>query len=238
MDTLMVMRMDDFPLAESHCIPAFAEHIDAFAFLCRPEDSERISRLSRHPKCVVLKIEQQRFRNATSQLEALLMAQEFNPRYVAAFDSDELPPGRFAEEFARFKALGLWSMDMMNFECWGDPLHIVADFPYKAPPHCRVMRWEKGLNPGAYHKAHRFRFWCDKSLYKCDYPVRHLAFMTPEIRERRRQRGLSASHKSNWKREAEGPGAWSLVEHPTIPYDPDMTWKQYLEQSEQWKRSA
>lgn len=230
------MRVHNFPLTESIVIPALEPHVDGFVFLTHPADEERNARLVRLPKYVAHTHWQQPFHNAPTQKAILELAGSFNPSFVIALDSDMLMPDWFSDEFEMFKRGRCWSLDFWNFECWGDADHVVADGCYRADPHCMVMRWEGGLQLGGYSKAHRFRFWCSKEICRCVYPMRHLAFMTPELREQRRQRGLVSTHKSNWRREAEGLGAWPSLQHPAIPYDCNMTWRSYLQQAGRWKK--
>jgi len=231
MQVVAAMRVHDFALTESIVIPALERHVDGFAFLFHPDDIQQNARLTRHWKYGAHAIWRQSFRNAPTQKAALELAGTLSPAFVIALDSDLLLPDRFGDEFENFKSSNRWSMDFYNFECWGDMDHVVADACYRADPHCMVLRWMPGLEIGGYHRAHRFRFWCGKRIYRCPYPMRHLAFMTPELRGRRFLRGMNARAKSNWRAEVEGPRAWAYNQHPAIPYDPDMGWKDYLVQA-------
>ncbi len=236
MEVICAMRVHDFLLTESIVIPAMESLADGFVFLFHPDNQERNARLREHPKYRASAIWDRPFRNAPTMLAVLELAAKCNPSFVLAPDSDMLFPDRFPYEFQHFKDSDRWSMDLRNFECWDDMNHIVADNCYRNERHCMVMRWERGLEIGGYHKAHRFHWWNGRAIYRCPFPLRHLAFMTPELRELRYQRGINSRRQLNWRAEVEGSKAWPKLDHPTIEYNQQMTWKMYLQRAKQWKR--
>lgn len=229
METIGIMRVHDFPLTLELVIPGFERHVDGFCFLFDQAPAAKEERLRAHPKCVAAAEYGRRFSPAGMFRALLDLALPLDPEFIINFDEDQILPARFGEELERFKRRDRWSMQLQNFEHWGSPSHIVADKGYKADWHTYVMRCKPGMKIGPYRRAHTFDFWYNRSVYRSPYPVRHLAFMTTELRMRRRQRALVAGD--------DGPDrlhGWAGRWHPTIPYDPDMKWKDYLLQAKSW----
>ncbi len=228
METIGVMRIHTFPLAETHTVDRLAEVVDGMCLLFSPATPEEtMHRLLAHPKCIDGARYEGAFHIGRTFLEAFKMVRKYNPSFVVMFDEDEIPPDRFAKEFENFKQSGCDSMGIRNFECWGDIDHVVADLCYVAKHHCHTIRWSNDTEIGTERTADYFHYYYRRPVYHCEYPLRHLAFMTPELRRRRVRRGLAASSKTHWRREAEGPGAWATWDHTTLSYDPLMSWEQY-----------
>lgn len=222
-----VMRIHDFPLSEELAIPALAEIVDGICFVFHDVAEDVPDRLRHHPKCLDHSYYHDRFTVGDTLRAGFALADQHDAEFIICFDEDELPPAHFNEEFARFAESGCESMSIPNFECWGDPKHIVGDLCYAAKPHCHVLRWHKGLDVGAYYKADLFDYYRRHPIYYSPYPLRHVAFMTPALRERRFKRGMASTPRKHWRGESIGPDAWARRKQHVIPYDPNMTWEAF-----------
>jgi len=225
--TAGVLRLHDFELATSVVIPALAEHVDGLFILAHEAPRHLLDEAGRHPKCEKLEVYEGRWKSAVLHHEAFQLLNGAKPKYVIYIDEDEILPERFRSEFKRFQASGHDSVACYYLQCWNDIDHVVADHPYNVNRHCVALRWEEGITfldyagwdwPSAYYK---------RKKYTMQFPLRHLAFMTPELRQRRATRRAITSRADTM---------WYLEDHPSIPYDGNMTWKQYTEQAKKWKQ--
>ncbi len=233
METIGIMRIHDFPLTEAHAVPALADLVDGLCFLFNNAPAARMESLIAHPKCIAHAEYHKRFSIPGSFKAAFDLARPFNPKYLICFDEDELPPGRFEDEFRRFKHGNCMSLAFRDYICWGNPEMIIADRCYPSPLHCHAMKWDKNRELGRYKKADFFEFYHHNYVYKSDYPLRNLAFMTPELRERRFRRSQASISTRHWKRESSGPGAWARQSHDVMPYDPDLGWQAYCNREQE-----
>jgi len=231
------MTIHDFPLSEQYAVPALAELVDGVCFLFHRAPEPRIARLRTHPKCIAHARYHRRFSVGGTLRAAIELARPFAPKYIINFDEDELPPGRFAEEFEEFRNRSAMSLAFRDFICWGSPDMIVADGGYPSPLHCHVLRWN-GAELGRYKKADFFEYYYRRPVWRSDYPLRNLAFMTPELRERRFERSQAAISTRHWKHESAGPRAWPRQAHAAMPYDPNLGYSDYVKQEGKWKQSA
>ena len=227
METAGVLRLHDFELAGTVVIPALAQYVDGLFILAHETPGYLMQQAGAEPKCEKLVMYEGRWKSPALHHASFQLLNDVKPKYVIYIDEDELLPDRFPAEFMRFKHSDVQaSVACWYLQCWQDMNHVVADYPYNVNRHCVALRWEEGINfnefagwdwPSAYYR---------RKKYTMEFPLRHLAFMTPEYRERRSSRRVVTSR---------GDTNWWEDNHPAIPYDPNMTWKQYLEQAKQWK---
>ncbi len=223
-----VMRLHDFPLALGTAIRSLAEHVDGMFFLAHNADARLVEQVAAHPKCELIKHYNAPWHNPTVQNEAFKIVAQVKPDIVVFPDEDEILPGRFGEELSKFMKTdeAIWSMACWYFQCWGDTEHIIADHCYRVNMHCVALRWREDIDFTRYAGWDWPSEYYRHKKYRSPYPLRHLAFMDPELRRRRDGRPEVTSKGDR--------GPWWRTEHPSIAYDPDMTWKQYLEQAKQW----
>jgi hypothetical protein len=200
--------------------------VDGLFFLLHdPIDPEMYDTAAAHPKCQDIRCWTKAFSNH-NQLQFLTeWAREIRPKYVLEFDEDELPPARFREAFTEFKKSDKNTMWFWGVWAWGNPNTIAVQMMHNFFWHmkaykyseCIARRERKGFNSftGIGAKS--------KDAFLCKYPLRHLAFMTPKLRERRMARGDSKGRKYK------GDSWFMQPDIITRPYDTDLTlveWKQ------------
>lgn len=226
METIAFIRLHQFDVEQQTIMNRIADHCDGLFFLIHDlVDPKMLTIAENHPKCIEIRHWTKKFGNLVQLQHNLEWASEIKPKYVIEFDEDELPPDKFNEEFQYFKQTnfqhmffwGLWSYNNIN---------NIAIFPMRRYfPHHKVYKWSKSLS-----KAKRSGF-CSfvgrnahhKVSYISKYPLRHLAFLTNTLRERRLKFGNSKGHQ--YSREI----SWFMQpDIHTIQYDPNKTVEDWM----------
>lgn len=216
---------DTLPLV----LDRLAEHVDA-TFVLAHNPADGIVELARRgPKVRAVKVEQSPWRQQTTLQALFAMLSDFAPRVAVFPDEDEILPDHFGEELAHWSEIAEQeqraSMGLYYFHSWNEPQTIVADWPYRTNCHCKALLWRPDIDFSDYAGWCWPRAFYKQRKYRSPFALRHLAYMTPAMREVRLQRAEKTTR---------GEQRWWMCEHPTIPYDPGMTWSDYTEQSKAW----
>lgn len=226
METIAFIRLHQFDVEQQLVTDQIASHCDGLFFLTHDlTNPEMLTLAENHPKCVDIKQWTKKFGNLVQLQHCLEWASKIKPKYVIEFDEDELPPDKFNEEFHYFRQTnfnhmffwGLWPYNNLN---------DIALFPMRRYfPHHKVYKWSEELSNakragfcsftgiGAHHKE----------SYISKYPLRHLAFLTNELRERRLKFGNSKGQQ--YSRET----SWFMQpDILTTQYDPNKTVKDWM----------
>lgn len=241
------MRLHQFEVEQQMVMDRIADHCDGIFFLTHNLINPKMATIaSNHPKCIEIREWLSGFGNLIQLQYCLEWANKIKPKYVLEFDEDELPPDNFDEVFQGFKQsihqhLWFWGLWPYN------NLQDIAIFPMRRYfPHHKVYKWSKSLSNRKRAGFCSFTVGMPPSApisnghkrsYISKYPLRHLAFLTETLRERRLKVGNSK--RQMYSREI----SWFMQEDiKTILYDKDKTnkdWmKIYYEYIESCKREA
>jgi hypothetical protein len=163
----------------------------------------------------------------------LSWAHEIEPKYVLEFDEDEIPPLRFKQEFEKFKTLPnphmyfrfMWAYNSI------DKIILAKESQDTYKPHMKVYKWTKEMKDHSRGSALRVAMCDIDSIhhlprYYCPYPMRHLAILTPKMRQIRfNRKELTRTNLTSLV--VYGKHWWNVPDLLTIPYDKDMTWRDY-----------
>jgi len=211
------MRIHKFPYSLDVTIPALAQYVDALVFLFHEASDETMERATAHPKCRATAQYIKRWRQETTLNAMFELIAPFEPTYVIYPDEDEILPDHFPEEFEAAQAKQAASIRFYFVHSWGKP-DLICDHVRRYLPHTKVVRWQEGIEFKSRTQC-RPEGYDVLPSYKSAYPLRHLAFMTPEWRKER-----AARH--GWKTEPY-PICWWTQEHKARPYDPNKSYLDY-----------
>jgi hypothetical protein len=224
-DTIAFLRLHKFDAVPELVINTIAQYVDAFYVLFHNIIDISILDLAiNHEKCQGIREWKKPFNNLSQLDFCLEWANQIKPQYVLEFDEDELPPDRFHEEFKKFKDSGLLTMWFWGLWCIDDTNKVLAEHRPQYFWHQKAYRWMPNLvnkKRGGFNSFQGNHFK-SKFSYLCKYPLRHLAFLTPELRERRIITGNSKGHsyEKPW---------FNRKGLKFVPYDKNMTVKNWKE---------
>jgi hypothetical protein len=220
------MRLHDFDVMPEYIIQSLAQHCDKLVFLLHHVQSKRIlEAVQNHPKTTLVKNYEYKWSQPLTLAALVELALKHKPEIILLPDEDEVFPDRLTEEIAKWRQV--WdqhpTMSFQFFHSWSSPDRIISENVARVGKHCKVVHNVPGL---LNMYLGRYAGWCWPSLlyrqrkYHCHYPLRHLAYMTEELRTRRLSKVRPTTTTGWWQ--------WYSRERETMPYDPDMTWKEWV----------
>jgi hypothetical protein len=147
-------------------------------------------------------------------------ANKFNPDWILAPDHDDILPYEHIHKIiGEIHDTDRKGIMVPSMDCWGTPYTVIDPNVYYGYPHQRVYRGGDNNfleSDYGYCLGQGYRTLC----YQCEYPARHLRYMTDILRTRRRQSGIPI-----------GSIALSAmqtgIDPPTFPWWPDLTLTQW-----------
>lgn len=240
MKSVAFMRLHSFDIEPIDLvINKVAQYVDGIFFLVHNlQNPKLLEAAERHPKCCGVRYhpgDDFDLGEHRETLSAILSwAHEVKPKYVLEFDEDEIPPDRFTIEFDKFKKSDYQHMYFRFFWTLNDINRIILakEGPDTYKPYMKVYKWNDQLPYNSRGSALRVAMCDIDALHKlpryyCPYPMRHLAIFTPRMREiRLNRKELTRTNLTSLV--VHGKHWWNVKDLVTIPYDKDMTWKDYL----------
>ena len=218
---LAVLRLHDFtgPYAQK-VLDGLVEHVDQVLFVVSPLTHPSLLEMaSGCKKAVDIFHDAEPWANGPSLDRAFRVVDKLAPDVVLYTDHDDLLHERFEEDFERW----YWQskhQPVAQFQylfCWDDENHV-AFGEIKCDYHAKMLRWKKGIRFVPY--AGYCRPTSYGPIFTATWPIRHLCFVTQEMREQR----LGCKHRRRKDREWIETGAY-----PVETYNPDEPWVE-------WKR--
>ena len=142
-------------------------------------------------------------------------------------DEDEILPIDLADEMVGCWREGAQHILFPYLLTWDDIEHVRPVYDYMWAPHCKVLRWKRGMKfiPG-YAGYCRPTDAYQGNSRRSQRPLRHTPFTTQTLRERR-------------DRERARLRPWIYDEvGPPLAFDPAMTWAEYLKLSGERRKVA
>lgn len=209
-----LVRLHDFEEFPELVIGELAIQVDGIVFGANRVASERIKRAaSSCPKLWRYVNVDGKWSNEESLRMLWDSLKDLAPDWVVYPDEDELLPKQARHLIQEAETHGRLCVTFPFLECWNAPDEIMADVETPGTgPHSKIARYKEGLTfSGGGGFCFPNKEYADNHL-ESKWPLRHLRYVTPSARARRRMR------YRYW---------WADVEHRTFAYDPDRTWAEW-----------
>ena len=200
------------------------QYCDGILFLTHDLINERMYELAKnHSKCVEIRHWKKRFNNLSQLQFCLNWASEIKPKYVLEFDEDEIPPYHFNEVFNEFKRGDKTTLWLKGIWAYNNLDQIAIEPMRKYFFHMKAYKWSKALAKQERAGFNSFRgiTYKSDSAFLSKYSLKHLAFLTPRLRNHRMIVGGSKGHKYN-------NSSWFMQNVNTVPYDKNKTNKDWM----------
>jgi hypothetical protein len=218
MRTASFIRLHTFNDNPVVVFDSIAELSDKLFFLANGvEDRSIIEAAARHPKCAEIREDNKRWNNHESLIECYKWADEIKPQFVMTFDEDEMLPPKLDEIWSEWEKTDSKAMLFKCLWCWENIDTVLKDYHKSFGWHMKLCKYFEGMWKDGMTHMNSLNS-CIKGSFPFPYPYRHLPIMTQKLRDIRKYRKDRASF---WDKPLK-----------TIPYDPKMTYKEWVAQSE------
>lgn len=144
---------------------------------------------------------------------------KLRPEFVLYPDHDELLPDRLEEAMDAVDWSSVSAMDFHFVMSYEDVDHVVLP-SWPQFPHTKILRWEHGIDFISFCRFCRPSNF-DRRRCMSMYPLRHLFYVTEEVRKHTRMRA--------------GFGIWKAIQNKeVIRLLPDMTCKDFFRAEMLW----